>query len=879
MILISTPPGLSSAQAKELLQRNGFNELKEKHRTTAADVLKRQFKSFIIYVLAAAAIISLAINEAISFYTITAIIAFVISLGFFQEYRAEKAMAALKQIVQPKSRAYRDGKLVELPSRELVEGDLLSLEDGDRVPADAEIVEMTGLRVNESMLTGESEPVEKNKGDGIYAGTQIVFGRCKAKITATGMNTRLGKIAGTIQTSEDETPLQIKINHMSKRLATLALIVCAATFVLGIIKGAPPLEILLIALALAVAAVPEGLALTLTLTLAYGMKRMAEKNAIMRKMLAVETLGSVTVIATDKTGTLTKNEMTVEKVYANGKEYAVTGTGYAPKGAILFNGKTIAKNELELLARASSLCNNAVLNQEQDKWNALGDPTEAALLVMAAKAGQWKEDEEEKLPRIEEIVFTSERKLMTCIHSAKPGLIAFTKGAIESVLPKCTSVLIDGKKVALDKEQKEKIIAANQRFSEQAYRALAIAYNEPKNAKEAEKELVFLGLVAMRDPPREEVPQAIATCKQAGIKVVMITGDNHETAKAIAKSIGLFEPAPASFKNLKSAKLREIVEDGTITGAELETLSDEEFDEVVEGINIYARVMPEQKLRIVNAFKKKGHVIAMTGDGVNDAPALKRADIGIAMGLKGTDVAKEASSMVLQDDNFATIVDAIRRGRTIYSNIEKFTTYLISRNFTEVILILLGILLLGFASLPLIALQILFINTFDEIVPSISIGLEHSREETMKKKPRKTEEQLLKKRNLALIVSTAAFIALSVFAIFLYSNPLQELEKARTLTFAAIISTILFIPFCYRSLDQSIRTTGVTSNRLMLLGAISTFAITAIAMYVPIFQHVFELVPLSATDWLLPLATGFAAMVFIEIMKQLTKRLETRAGA
>ncbi len=865
--------GLSTQEATELLKKHGSNKLEEKRRTTPLDIFTRQFNNFIVYILAAGAAISLTIGESTNFWAITGIISFVILLGFIQEYRAEKAMKALAKIVQPKSKAYRDGKLVEIPSSELVPGDVVELETGDKVPADAKALEITGLKVNESMLTGESEPVEKRENAEIYAGTQVVYGHCKALITNTGMSTKLGQIASLIQTIDEETPLQKRINQLSKHLALLALAACTLTFALGVAKGAPPVEILIIALALAVAAVPEGLPLTLTLTLAYGMKRMAEHNAIIRKMLAVETLGSVTVIATDKTGTLTKNEMTVEKIYTNGKIYTVTGAGYAPTGGIFSNDKKTDADEIALLLQASALCNNASLSQVEGKWSVLGDPTEGALLAASAKAGYWKDDLQERYPRTKEIVFTSERKLMTTIHKRGNSLISFSKGAPETVLEKCNYFQQNGKKEKLDKAKLNDIAKHNAEFSQAGYRTLAIAYSEDKNLRD-EMELTFLGLIAMRDPPREEVSQAIATCKQAGITVVMITGDNEETAKAIARSIGLMDKTYIeTFKALRNDKLKRIVQDGVITGSELNTLTDDEFAQVVEGISVYGRAMPEQKLRILDAFKARGHIVAMTGDGVNDAPALRKADIGIAMGLKGTDVAKEASAMVLLDDNFSTIVEAVKQGRTIYSNIEKFTTYLISRNFTEVLLILLGIVFLGFQYLPLIALQILFINTFDEVIPALSLGLDPSREEVMKRKPRRPNEQILKKRNLALILATAAFIASAAFTVFMASNPAEDLEKARTLTFATIISTILFIPFAFRSLEEPLTKMGFTSNKLMLVGTASTFAVTVAAMYVPLFQKIFHLTPLTPVEWLLPLAAGIAAMLFIELAKALTKNL------
>ena len=719
--------GLTEKEAKGGLKKYGPNELEEKKKTTPFKVLIRQFKNFIVFVLIAAALISFFINEIINFWVITSIICFVIILGFFQEFKAEKAMEALKKIISPTSKVVRGKKVMKLLTKYIVPGDVLHLETGDKIPADGKIFEVIGLKVDESALTGESVPVEKKEGDIIFAGTQIVYGKCKALVTKTGMRTKLGEIAGMIQVDETKTPLQKNIAYLSRNLAILALVACTFTFTLGFFKGAPTAELLIVALALAVATVPEGLPLTLTLTLAHGMNSMAKHKAIVRKMLAVETLGSTTVICTDKTGTLTKNEMTVQKIWTDDKTFDITGTGYGLKGEFSVNEKQIElskEKNLNSLLRSAVLCNNASVEKTNGKVGVIGDPTEASLIVAGAKANLWKGDLEEEYQRIEEIVFTSERKLMTTIYKKENKKIAFVKGAPEFVLEKCKFIEKNGGVEKLSKEEIAKILEKNRDFAGSAYRVLSIAYKKVSGSltpKNAEDDLVFLGLVAMIDPPREEVKEAIEICKSAGIKTIMITGDNADTAKAVAKKIGLInENWDDNIDGLKSEKLKRIVKDGAITGTELNELSDKEFEEIVERNVIYARIMPEQKLRIVNALQNKGHVVAMTGDGVNDAPALKKADIGIAMGINGTDVAKESSVMILQDDNFATITEAIKRGRTIYENIEKFTCYLISRNFTEIILIILGIIFLGFEFLPLLALQILFINTFDEIMPSIA---------------------------------------------------------------------------------------------------------------------------------------------------------------
>ncbi|MEL4306368.1 cation-transporting P-type ATPase [Methanococcoides sp. LMO-2] len=866
--------GLSEEDAAKRLLEYGFNELQERTKVTPFNVLVRQFANFIVWVLLAAAIMSLTIDEIVNFWVIIGTIAFVIFLGFIQEFKAEKAMEALKKMVQPVTHVLRNGVVTEVPTKNVVVGDVLVLETGDKIAADALVFELHGLKVDESAITGESMSIEKIAGDMIFSGTQIVHGKCRAVVTAVGMQSRLGMIAGMIQESEVKTPLQQKIAELSKSLAVIALVASGLTFMLGYFTGAPTEEMMIIALALAVAAVPEGLPLTMTITLAYGMHRMAEHNAIVRKMLGVETLGSTTVICTDKTGTLTKNEMTAQKIYTGNKYFDLTGIGYDPQGSLLKNEETVdlEKNPtLDMLLKAASLCNNSSMVQRQGKWDVVGDPTEVALIVAASKADVWKDDLDTEYEKLHEIMFTSERKLMTTIHSSAEGRIAFCKGAPEFILQKCVSIESDDGVSDLGEGDVERILSENLELASSAYRVLGISYRklpEGLPVEESESELTFLGLVAMIDPERKEAKDAIALCNQAGIRVVMITGDNEETAKAIGKKIGLSPDYNGSVEQM-GGKLRHIIDDGAVTGSELLTLDDEEFDSVVEGISVYARVMPEQKLRIVQALQNRGHVVAMTGDGVNDAPALKKADIGISMGIKGTDVAKESSLMILQDDNFETIVEAVKRGRGIYENIEKFTTYLVSRNFTEVILIMLGITLLGFELIPLLALQILFINLFGEVMPAISLGLDPIRNEVMFETPRKRGERILKKRNLVLMVSIALTMGLVCFLVFMFSDPMGNIERARTMTFATILSMILFIPFVFRSLTVSALSVGIFSNKLMLVGVASTFLLTLTVMYVPYLANIFELVALGPVEWVIPVSAAFTTLFIAEAIKKI----------
>lgn len=870
--LESFEEGLDEREAQKRLLKYGFNQLEEKVKVTPLKVFLRQFVNFIVWVLLAAALISLSIGESLSFWVIIFIIAFVILMGFFQEYKAERAMEALKSIVQPTTTVLRNNRPMGILTKNVVLGDVLLLETGDKIPADAQVFDITGLKVDEATLTGESTAVQKKKGDRLFAGTQIVHGKCRAVVVATGMDTKLGQIAGLIQEEEEKTPLQVKIANLAKTLAIIALVASLSTFILGIFSGAPIPEMLIIALALAVSAVPEGLPLTMTITLAYGMRHMAKHNAIIRKMLAVETLGSTTVICTDKTGTLTKNEMTVQKIYVNGNIIDVTGVGYEPKGNLLVRNEKIDPEKdstLTMLLKASALCNNAVLEEREGKWNTLGDPTEVALVVAAAKADLWKDDLKDEYKEIEEIIFTSERKMMSTVHSREGENFVFSKGAPEVLLERCGYIEKGGEVFELGEEEASRILAENSSLASSAFRVLGVAYkkiSEPLTPENIEKDLIFLGLTAMIDPARKEVFKAVKTCHEAGIKVFMITGDNEDTAKAIGKQIGIFNENK-NFDDVEDEKLRSIIEDGVVNGRELSQMRDEDLDLLVDRINIYARSMPEQKLRIVKSLQKKRHVVAMTGDGVNDAPALKRADIGISMGIKGTDVAKESSVMVLQDDNFATIVEAVKRGRTIYENIEKFTAYLISRNFTEIILILLGVMLLGFEFLPLLALQILFINMFDELMPAIALGLDPIREEIMYKKPREPGERILKKRNLMLILSMALIMGFASFLVFVLNSPAEDIQRARTLTFATIVSMILFIPFAFRSLERSIFSIEFTSNRLMLIGVLSTFILTLSVMYIPFLAGIFELTSLELADWVIPVSVAFMTLIFAEGIK------------
>ncbi|HDM43668.1 MAG TPA: HAD family hydrolase, partial [Candidatus Woesearchaeota archaeon] len=686
----SSKRGLSEAEAKQRLKRYGLNEIKEEERISPLKIFISQFRSFMVGILIIAILISLAIGHILDASVIAAILIINAVLGFVQEYKAEKAIEALKKLVTIEARVVRNGTEKLIDAKYLVPGDIIILEEGMKVPADARLLEEHELETQEAALTGESVPVKKtvmtyhetlpiaDQHNMVFSGTVITRGRGKAIVTATGMQTEIGKIARMIQTKEAKlTPLQIKLKKLGEFLGIGALTICGIVFLMGILAGINKFTMFMTAISLAVAAIPEGLPAVVTISLALGVQRMVKKNALIRKLPSVETLGSVTVICTDKTGTLTHNEMTVRKIWMNGKEYSVSGRGYKPIGKFYLSGKVIKPKEIELILKIGALCNNARLQDEK----IIGDPTEGALIVSAAKAGLIKEELELKYPRIAEIEFSSERKRMSTVHKIGKKKILYCKGAPEVLLELCNRIYINGRVERLTRQLKRKILAVNERFAKQALRVLGFAYND----RLEEKDMVFVGLQGMIDPPRKEAKIAVQRCKEAGIKVIMLTGDYKLTAEAIAKELGIRGKA--------------------VDGKELDRIED--LANVVEEIAIYARIDPRHKVKILEALKMKGHIVAMTGDGVNDAPALKKADIGIAMGVTGTDVAKEASDMILLDDNFASIVKAVEEGRIIYENIRKFVMYLLSSNLGEICTLFFS-LLFGMP-LPVVALQILWI--------------------------------------------------------------------------------------------------------------------------------------------------------------------------
>jgi Ca2+-transporting ATPase len=720
-----------------------------------------------------------------------------------------------------------------------VPGDIILLETGDKVPADARLLENVNLAAQESSLTGESIPVEKTiealaidleigeRRNMVFQGTIIANGRGTAVVTATGINTEIGRIAELIQSEEESTHLEKKLEQLSKHIGYTVAFVCIIVFMTGIFRGEEEFNLFLTTVSLAVAAIPEGLPIVVTLTSAIGIQRMAKKNALIRRLPCVETLGSTTVICTDKTGTLTCNQMTVKKIYANREVIEVTGVGYSTEGKFSKDPE-----DFDILLKAGALCNNASIEGQN-----FGDPTEIALLVCAAKAGQIKKELEKQNPRSSEISFTPERKYMITIH----GNTAYAKGAPDILLNLCESVLINGKSIKLTIKEKEEILAAFEKLADDALRVLGIAYKQFP-VEFSENGFIFLGLQAMMDPPRKEVREEIQKCRNAGIKVVMITGDHPSTAAAIGKQIGL--------------------EVKILTGRQIDALPD--LNSVVEDIIIFARVSPEHKLRIVEALKSQGHIVAMTGDGVNDAPALKKADIGIAMGMTGTDVAKEASDMILSDDNFKSIVSAVEEGRGIYENIKKFLRFQLSTNAGAILTVFIGTLV-GLP-LPLTALQLLWINVIVDGPPALSLSVEPPGKELMKRPPRNPREQILSRKMLAYICATGSMMAIGTLGIFSYMLSIEP-TKAQTLAFTTFVFFQLFNVLNCRSNIHSIFRIGFFSNRTSVISITGVILIQTAIVYLPWVQGVFGTVPLSLNDWLFSAVIASSIFIAFEIFK------------
>jgi Ca2+-transporting ATPase len=884
--LKATETGLSTEEAERRLQEYGPNELVEKKRVTPLQIFFGQFKDIFVIMLLIAMAISIVIaitrdaGEFVDAATIGAIIFLNAIVGFVQEYRSEKAMEAMKQLTAPKARVLRDGTEQFIPSREVVPGDIVLLEAGDRIPADARLLEVVDLKTDEAILTGESTAVGKmdkvldkktavaDRKNSVFMATHITYGRGKAIITSTGMKTEFGKVAEMVQAVETvDTPLKQKLTKFAKKLGIIIIFVSAVIFLLElyeifVIGGGGSLEHIInqiigafeTAIALAVSAVPEGLPAVVTVSLALGARELAKRKALIRRLSSAETLGATDIICSDKTGTLTKGEMTVRKIYVNNKMIDVTGAGYEPTGDFIINGVTIDPKEdadLTLLLKAGTLCSNA----SYDGKKVIGDTTEGALIVAAAKAGIVKEHLETCHSRLHEVPFTSERKRMTTVHKSPEGeRFVYVKGAVEILLDRSGYILKGSKAVKLTKTEKEQIIKTNEEMANQALRVLAIAYKElptigtkKHDSEELESDLVFIGLTGMIDPPRDEAKGAIELCRKAGIKTVMITGDHKLTAVAIAKELGIMEG------------------DLALTGAELDKLSDEEFDNVVEDVSVYARVSPEHKLRIVRALKKKGHIVAMTGDGVNDAPALKQADIGIAMGITGTDVTREAADMVLADDNFATIVTAVEGGRAIYDNIRKFSFFLLRSNFDELLVIGVFALMGPFIGgedliLPLTPAMILWINLVTDGGPALALSMDPPQEDLMSRQPRNPNEGILYGRFASILASfVTQFLGTGVLFAIAYFVWGRSLAEAQTMAFVQATMQELLIVWNCRSETKSAFRLSFTSNKFLLVAVVASAILTVLVPYTGLLGTA----PLDLMDWLLVIPISFSGLLIL----------------
>jgi len=869
--------GLTDAEARARLQRFGPNDLQATKPPSPWRILGEQAKNVLVIILLIAVGLSAFLGHTIEAIAIAVIVLFAVLLGFVQEYRAERAIEALRKMAAPVAAVVRDHEEQSIPAHALVPGDIILLRAGDKIPADARLIEAINLQIDEASLTGESVPVDKQTsalaagelalGDRkniAYAGTAVTYGRGRAVVVATAMDTEFGKIATMLQSVEtSKTPLQQNLDKVGRALAQAAVAVVVVVVALAVFRGQPLLEMFIFAIALAVAVVPEALPAVVTISLAIGVQRMVKRNALIRRLPAVETLGSVSVICSDKTGTLTKDEMTCRRIFVAGQSLELSGSGYHPVGVFAKNGNAIDPSPaLITLLRAAALASDASLvqvreNENLDKssapnWQIKGDPTEGALLVAAAKAGLHKAELDAQFPRVYEIPFTSESKRMTTLHSTSDGGVAYAKGAPEVILDSCTQVLSDSGAVALDSARREVLIRAAREMASDALRVLAIAYKDAATPENAESEMVFLGLVGMIDPPRPEAKAAIDQCEQAGIKPVMITGDHPLTAQAIARELGL----------LKAGRV--------ITGSELETMSEPDFEREVENIEVYARVSPAHKLRVVTALQNRGHIVAMTGDGVNDAPALKKADIGVAMGITGTDVTKEAAAMTLTDDNFASIVAAVDEGRAVFENIKKYLMFLLSCNFGEIIL-LAGATFLAWP-LPLSAVQILYINLATDGLPALALAVDPHEQDLMRRPPRDPRRGIFTRPVVTLMIAGglwSGIVNLSLFRWALDSG--RTLEEAMSMVFVALVLIEFVKAYNFRSDRQSLFYRPF-ANKWLNLAIAWEMLLLVLVVYLPWFQSAIGTFSLPLEDWLIGASVALTICPVLETVKLLVRR-------
>lgn len=881
--------GLSFEEAEKRLKKYGENKLKEEKKKSLSKKIIEQFSDFLVLILIAAAFVSYFAGSADDAFVILAIVVVNAALGIYQEGKAEQSVAALQKMSAPSAKVLREGKTITVSSAQVVPGDISILDAGDIIPADIRLIESANLKVEEASLTGESLSVEKEAetvlgedaalGDRVnmgYMSTISTYGRAVGVVVATGEETEIGKIAKKMKSIEDEqTPLQKKLNQLGKTLGIATIVICALVFLIGIFQGRNILDMALTSISLAVAGIPEGLPAIVTVVLAIGMNNMARRNAIVKRLLAVETLGATSVICSDKTGTLTQNEMTVVSLYADNEGYKVGSIGYEPVGEVRKVSTSESVNDKELekgsalyyLVHAAILANDAKLGKEEEKYFVIGDPTEGALVTLAGKFGLTSEEVNRSFSRVAELPFDSDRKMMTTFHEgfAKDELISFTKGAPDIILSKCTKILINGKEEALTPEHRDMIYKENLELAKEALRVLAFAYVRhrelPKDlqSEQVENDMVLLGLSGMIDPARPEAKAAIEETKAAGITTIMITGDYKETAFAIAKDLGIAEdPSQA------------------VMGTELEAFSDEELREGVKNLRVYARVSPDHKVRIVDALKYNGNIVSMTGDGVNDAMALKRADIGVAMGITGTDVVKNAADLILTDDNFATIVTAVKEGRIIYSNIKKFVTFLLSCNIGEILLVFISLLLN--LPVPLLPIQLLWLNLVTDSFPAMALGVEKGHDNIMQNKPRDPDEALLNKASwIHILVQSAAIASATLlayyFALKSYGYAGEGILKARTIVFTTLIISELLRAFSARSGRYSLWKLGLFTNIKMVAAVALSFFMLLLVLYIPVLNTVFKTFPLGTADWKIVCSFAGIPLILGELYKVYASKL------
>jgi Ca2+-transporting ATPase len=880
--------GLSRAAARERLERYGPNELAAAHpKISAGRILLRQFSDLLIIILLAAAGISLGLGERLDAVVILSIVVACVILGFVQEYRAERAAAALARLAAPVATVIREGIEEQIPAREVVPGDLLVVHTGDRVAADARLLVAVNLKADEALLTGESTAAGKHLaavGDPdtvvadrrcmLFGGTVITFGRGQAVVTATGMDTEFGKIAAMLAAVVDEkTPLEARMGSIGRVLSVICLAVAVGAALMGVWRGHGWLEMLIWGISLAVAAVPESLPAVVTGALAIGTTRMARRQAIVKRLPAVETMGCTTVICTDKTGTLTKNEMTVRRLFLDGQVLEVSGSGYEPAGSFQGDGGEVAAADHQVLgwaARIAVLCNDAALLANDGGWAVRGDPTEGALLVLGRKAGVEVEGLRAEFPRLAEIPFTSETKRMSTFHREPDGVLMCAKGAPEGLLPRCARILTAAGEQPLSAAAREAIQEQAARMADEALRVLGLAYRRlpvvpDLESSQTESDLVWVGLAGMIDPPRPEVRPAMEQCRRAGIRVIMVTGDHPDTAWAIAREVGLVSRKPAGR--------------AVLTGEAVNRLSDSELREALKRVRVFARVSPEHKLRLVDILKGQGDVVAMTGDGVNDAPALKRADIGVAMGITGTEVTKETAAMILADDNFATLVAAVEEGRAIFDNIKKYLIFLLSCNLAEILMITVTFML-GLP-LPLIALQILWINLTTDGLPALALGVDPKAPDIMSRPPRPSAEGVFSRAVIALLAGIALYLTVVMVPLFAYyyrfnplglADPALVTRQAQTMVFITLVLAELVNAFNCRSDYLSLGTVGVLKNRFLILAVAASLGMMVLVIEWQPLAGLFHTMPLRWQDWLVGVGLSLMLIPVVELIKWVIRR-------